>query len=129
MKIILLDDNNFIDTIYNNEEVEEYLPKDKIVKVDDELGRELSGALTDYRIQYVDGEFKYFDNGNAALQPIYDEINELESWFIFYDRQVAQYHRCQRLGIVYDNKYGSIEELDDQAEIKSNRLKELRSLV
>ena len=129
MKIILLDDNNFIDTIYNNEEVEEYLPKDKIVKVDDERGRELSNALTDYRIQYVHGEFKYFDNGNATLQPIYDEINELESWFIFYDRQVSQYHRAERLKLPYDNRYGTIEELDAQAEIKAQRIAELRGKI
>lgn len=129
MKIILLDDNNFINTVYNNEEVEEYLPKDKIVKVDDELGKELSSALADYIIQYVDGEFAYFDNGNAALKPIYEEINKLENWFAFYDRQVAQYHRADRLGLSYDNKYGTIEELDAQAEIKAKRMAELRGKI
>lgn len=129
MKIILLDDNNFINTVYNNEEVEEYLPKDKIVKVDDELGRQLSNDLANYNIKYVDGKFKYFDNGNAELQTIYDEIHEIESWFSFYDMQVAQYHRAQRLGLPYDNRYGTVDELDTQAEIKAQRIAELRNMV
>lgn len=129
MKIILLDDNNFINTVYNNEEVEEYLPKDKIVKVDDELGRQLSNDLANYNIKYVDGKFKYFDNGNAELQPIYDEIHEIESWFSFYDMQVAQYHRAQRLGLPYDNRYGTVDELDAQAEIKAQRIAELRGKI
>lgn len=57
------------------------------------------------------------------------EIREIETWFSEYDNQVKQYERCVRLSLPYDNKLGSIEELDNQAVIKAQRLSELRNLV
>lgn len=59
-----------------------------------------------------------------------DELDELETWFSeVYDMQMKQYERCQRLGITYDNKYGTIEELDATAYKNSQRISELRSLI
>lgn len=55
------------------------------------------------------------------------ELTTLEKWFTeVYDTQVKQYERCQRLGIEYDNKYGTIAELDEQATINAKRISELR---
>lgn len=55
------------------------------------------------------------------------ELSELEHWFSdVYDAQVKQYARCMRLGLPYDNKYGTIEELDEQAEQNAKRIAELR---
>ena len=58
------------------------------------------------------------------------EIREIESWFsVIYDNQVKQFQRCQRLGIPYDNKYGTIESLDNQAHEKALRINELKKLI
>lgn len=55
------------------------------------------------------------------------ELVNLEKWFSkVYDIQVKQYTRCQRLGIEYDNKYGTIAELDEKATINAKRISELR---
>lgn len=57
------------------------------------------------------------------------EITEILNWFNdVYDSQIKQAERCRRLGIEYDNKYGTVEELDKQAEIKAARIKELRAI-
>lgn len=58
------------------------------------------------------------------------EIQELQSWFdVIYDNQVKQYQRCKRLGIPYDNKYGTIESLDNLAHNKALRITELKNLI
>ena len=65
------------------------------------------------------------------LKKVYQkEIKELETWFdVIYDNQVKQYQRCERLGIEYDNKYGTIESLDRQAHEKALRINELKKLM
>lgn len=56
------------------------------------------------------------------------ELTFLEKWFAeVYDVQVKQYDRCQRLGIEYDNKYGTIAELDEQAVTNAKRISEMRN--
>lgn len=56
------------------------------------------------------------------------ELAELEKWFAdIYDVQVRQYERCQRLGLPYDNKYGTIAELDEIANLNAARINELRA--
>ena len=56
------------------------------------------------------------------------ELAELKKWFIdIYDVQVKQYERCQRLGLPYDNKYGTIDELDEKANLNAARINELRA--
>lgn len=62
---------------------------------------------------------------NARKQSyLYEEqLNELETWFNWYDNQVAQYNRCQRLGIEFDK---DINELDNQAKVNQERIAELR---
>lgn len=55
------------------------------------------------------------------------ELTALEKWFTeVYDTQVKQYNRCQRLGIEYDDKYGTIAELDEHATVNAKRISELR---
>ena len=58
------------------------------------------------------------------------ELQTLQSWFeVIYDNQVKQYQRCERLGIPYDNKYGTIETLDNLAHENALRIAELKNLI
>ena len=55
------------------------------------------------------------------------EIAELQAWLDnIYDEQIKQAQRCERLGVAYDNKYGTVAELDILAAEKSERIRELR---
>lgn len=54
------------------------------------------------------------------------ELQEIGTWFTEYDNQVKQYERCQRLGIEYDK---DINELDNQAKVNQERIREIRSLL
>lgn len=58
-----------------------------------------------------------------------NELVDLENWFTMYDNQIKQYQRCSRLNLSYDNKYGTIEELDEQAALKAARISEIRKLL
>lgn len=63
-------------------------------------------------------------------ESIRSQISALENWFAeIYDVQIQQYMRCQRLGIEYDNKHGTVSELDSEAIKNSERIKELRALL
>lgn len=53
-----------------------------------------------------------------------NELNELTQWFTYYDNQVAQYNRCQRLGVEFDN---DINELDNEATQKQLRIREINA--
>lgn len=58
------------------------------------------------------------------------ELAELTKWFEWYDRQVQEYARCQRLGIEYTNTLGlTLTELDNLAEEKKARINELRQII
>lgn len=50
------------------------------------------------------------------------ERQELLQWFEWYDKQVMQYERCQRLGVEFDK---DIHELDEQATVNQQRLREI----
>lgn len=59
-------------------------------------------------------------------------ITAREKWFEKYDIQVAEYNRAVRLGIepsihIGDKVYKSIDELDADAVIKSNEIKQIKS--
>ena len=54
------------------------------------------------------------------------QLKLTEKWLDLYDKQVAEYNRCKRIGIVYDNKYGTIEALDNQAVEKVALLNQYR---
>ena len=60
---------------------------------------------------------------------LFNEIGDINEWFDMYDMQCKQIARCQRLGIPYDNKYGTPEELDREAEKKSARLNEIYKII
>lgn len=84
-----------------------------------------------YRIEEIEPDekgrrFQIVDPSQDIRIQICNRISELEQWFEFYDGQIKQAERCERLGIVYDNKYGSIKELDDQATKNAVELKDLR---
>ena len=58
------------------------------------------------------------------------EIREIETWFTnVYDAQIKQAQRCERLGVAYDNKYGTVAELDQIATEKATRIRELRAIL
>lgn len=66
------------------------------------------------------------DIKEKRTQPLKDEIDELIEWFSWYDNQVNQYQRCVRLGVEFDQ---DIDELDNQAKIKQERIRELRNTL
>lgn len=66
----------------------------------------------------------------SETQQLNQELADLQEWFItVYDNQVKQYERAIRLGTVYDEKYGTIEELDTLAAQKAARITEIRGLL
>lgn len=82
------------------------------------------------------GCYKY-NNGNFILDEKKKEYlvncdkfstegNAIINWFSWYDQQVAQYNRCQRLGIEFDK---DINELDAQAAINQARLAEIKAYL
>lgn len=64
----------------------------------------------------------------VADTTIYDNAREIalkKEWLDnVYDKQVSEYNRCIRLNIPYDNKYGTIEELDMKAMSYINEIRE-----
>lgn len=65
----------------------------------------------------------------TQLDPLRSELAVLNKWFEEYDIQIQQYNRAIRLNLPYDAKYGTIEELDAQAIINSQRISELRKQI
>ena len=53
-----------------------------------------------------------------------NELNEINQWFVWYDNQIAQYNRCQRLGLEFDK---DINELDNEATQKQLRIREINA--
>lgn len=64
-----------------------------------------------------------------SFSSLNNELTSLLQWFTIYDQQVQQYSRALRLNLPYDAKYGTIEELDAQAVINSQRISELRKEI
>ena len=104
----------------------------RFIEVEDEVANKTYSCKIGYSWRVTDGELEQaiYDNDAATKQKYIEELAELETWFSeVYDMQMKQYERCQRLGITYDNKYGTIEELDATAYKNSQRISELRSLI
>ena len=80
----------------------------------------------DLNLQYVNGKFVKGQNPKLLVKAYKQELQELEKWFEEYDKQVIQYQRSVRLGVEFDK---DIAELDNQAVINANRIKELRLLI
>ena len=55
-----------------------------------------------------------------------EELNEINQWFSWYDNQIAQYNRCQRLGVDFDK---DINELDKEATQKQLRIREINTQI
>ena len=64
-----------------------------------------------------------------SLSNLRQDMHTLEQWFTMYDQQIQQYNRAMRLNLPYDAKYGTIEELDAQAVVNSQRISELRTEI
>ena len=81
-------------------------------------------------VPYIETTAESLERENKQLElEAQAEIAKILNWFKnVYDSQIKQAERCRRLGIEYDNKYGTVEELDKQAEIKAARIKELRAI-
>lgn len=63
-------------------------------------------------------------------ETLFKELQSLNLWFNdIYDAQIKQAERCIRLGVPYDNKYGTVEELDNLAVEKATRIRQLRILL
>ena len=77
---------------------------------------------------YIIGKEK---EDKQTQEQIYNqELISLEQWFTYYDRQIAEYGRCQRLGIKYENSQNlTISQLDKLAESNKTRINELRSIL
>ena len=96
------------------------------------LGIEMSMQEFDYLIceqnkgkelKVVEGKVVAVEHEVTQEELLQKELTELELWFNWYDNQVAQYNRCQRLGIGFDK---DINELDNQAKVNQERIAELR---
>lgn len=100
-----------------------------IIEVEDSL---VTRSETDCKIQdfdYADNKFifnkdKYNNRINAIN--LKEEQEQLIDWFEEYDNQVKQYQRCVRLGIEYDK---DIVELDNQAKINQERIREIKNIL
>lgn len=68
-------------------------------------------------------EYELFMQKQNEELELQKELTEIEIWFNWYDNQVSQYNRCQRLGIEFDK---DINELDNQAKVNQERIAELR---
>lgn len=77
-------------------------------------------------LKVVDGEVVAVEHETTQEELLQKEMVELQLWFEEYDNQVKQYIRCQRLGIEFDK---DINELDNQAQLKAQRVSEIRNIL
>lgn len=99
------------------------------LEADDEEAEKTYVTRLGYAWRVVDGALvnEVYDSAVVQQQETVSEIEEITRWFDeVYDMQIKQAERCKRLGIPYDNKYGTVDELDAAAVGKSARLSELR---
>lgn len=71
---------------------------------------------------------KYYgsiENMNKVVT-LENELIELENWFNYYDNQINQYNRNQRLNLIFDK---DIVELDNEAKEKQLRIREIRDIL
>lgn len=83
------------------------------------------------KVLYIDnGEIIGKESTPSEIDMANNELVELNKWFTYYDRQVQEYARCQRLGIEYTNALDlTLNELDNLAEEKKARINELRQII
>ena len=71
---------------------------------------------------------------NTMTFMLNEELNAIHGWLIEYDKQVAQYNRCQRLGEEKCKELGvefdkDINELDNEATQKQLRIREIKNIL
>lgn len=87
----------------------------------------VDGKLVSYKMSEAE---LTIERANARKEEAQKELNLLLVWFRnIYDAQIKQAERCERLGIPYDNKYGTVAELDQLAEEKASRINELKEII
>lgn len=75
-------------------------------------------------LKVVDGKVVAVDHEVTEVERLNNELDSLISWFNdYYDNQIKQYERCQRLGLVFD---GNIKTLDNEAQNNQIRIREIR---
>lgn len=79
------------------------------------------------------GDINNYEESNILItdyENCQKELIELEAWFDgYYNRQMQEYARSQRLGVQYMNDDYTIEELDNLAENNKARINELRKIL
>lgn len=113
--------------IIDNLSYQVYPITDGMLDVDESVLAEIGktkqfDVITQKVVDYVNSDM-IFDKNQQ-------DLTVLESWFTYYDRQVAEYSRCQRLGIAYSNDDNlTIEQLDELAEQNKAKINKLRSIL
>ena len=75
-------------------------------------------------LKVVDGQIVAVEHQLSEYDKLTNELTTLTSWFNdYYDNQIKQYERCQRLGLVFD---GDIKTLDNEAQNNQIRIREIR---
>jgi hypothetical protein len=97
------------------------------------LGIEVTDEEYDYlfcqqsngkELKVVDGKVVAVYHEVTDVEKLNNELNSLMSLFNdYYDNQIKQYERCQRLGLVFD---GNIKTLDNEAQNNQIRIREIR---
>ena len=77
-------------------------------------------------LKVVNGKVVAIEHQTTEKELLQKELQEIGTWFIEYDNQVRQYSRCQRLNMTFDK---DINELDNQAKVNQERIREIRSLL
>ena len=71
---------------------------------------------------------------NTMLFALNEELNEINQWLDWYDCQIKQYDRCNRLGEEKCKELGvefdkDINELDNEATQKQLRIREIKNIL
>lgn len=77
-------------------------------------------------IKLVNGELTAVEHQPTTAELLSAELNNLLTWFKWYDNQVQQYLRCTRLGLSYDK---DINQLDKLATQNQQRVAEIKHIM
>jgi hypothetical protein len=89
----------------------------------EEFDRLMSEQSQGKQLKVVDGKIVAVEYKQTEEELLNIELKEINLWFTWYDNQVAQYNRSQRLGIEFDR---DINELDNEATQKQLRIREIQ---
>lgn len=116
---IYYDENNYITGYGSEVEERSFYSKTIPAEVDNYLG---CYYISDGKAVLDESRKEYIDRQRIAET----ELQELTSWFGWYDQQAIQYQRAQRMNIAFDRDMAA---LDAEAVTKSLRINELRTIL